>query len=1146
MTPTSDIIFSEDDLDTLLDNLDSFNPEEIAEIDRMATELTQRKLNDAAHDDLLTFAVRCFPEYIIGRHHKILAKQLMAIEAGRKDRICVNIPPRHGKSMLVSTIYPAWFLGRNPTKKVMMVSHTTDLAVDFGRKVRNLVDSSVFAEIFPTVNLSKDNKSAGRWNTNLGGEFFACGIGSSIAGRGADLLLIDDPHALEINTLIPTPNGFVAINNLRVGDEVFGPDGYPTKIIGKSEVWHDRELYSAVTSDGEEILCDAQHLWGVNSDTNLNKAKVYNFSAEYIANWPKANRPILPKHQAVEYPHADLPIDPWVLGAWLGDGTSSSGRITACPEDQEYMMSELRKAGYTLSPLTKDGFTFTVYGLMAQLRTLGVLNNKHVPEIYLTASVEQRLSLLQGLVDTDGAVMPSGQAGFYNCNLKLVEAAKEILHSLGVRCQVRSYEDTRGRYKTAKTNHRVMFRVADCARMPRKLRFTRTPSDKRSRSIEIENTGVKGSVQCITVERKDGLFLAGRGYVVTHNSEQDVLNGNFEVFDKAYEWFAFGARTRLMPGGRVAIIQCMTGDTPVLMSDSTTKQLSNICVGDVVASYDKGKKVNSKVLNHKSSGIDYVFTIRTTCGKTVRANKRHPFLVQHLNGETQWVRLKDLKVGNTLVSLRAAQDLQEPLLNAVNVEHASQKTRGIRNTQMQSTYHLGIMGSINTKLVQLLSVGNPQRLMGCVTRATAKTNGLEGLTGAALRKIGKLTLNTGMVYQWQSTMRYWKNKVAIVLSANNRQQSATPVHTGMESYALTTAMTLGRLERFCATIATLQLGTQRVEQQPSPLQSISEFTPSQIASIEAYGQEEVFDVEVENTENFIANGIVSHNTRWHMDDLTGQVVRDMVKNPGSDQYEVVEFPAILDFTSKRTGKVTEKPLWPEFFDLAALLKTKASMPVFQWNAQYQQNPTAEEGSVVKREWWREWTKDEPPEVEYIIMSADTAAETKNRNDFSVFTLWGVFMNEEENRHDIIGLDCIKKRLEFPELKDMAYELYQKWEPDCFIVEKKSSGVALYQEMRRTGIPVQEFTPHRGSGDKLARLNAVADIVRSGMVWLPVTRWADEVIEEIAAFPFGTNDDIVDSTTMALSRFRSGGFIRLDSDEPEEQKMFKSNRGNRYY
>ena len=282
-----------------------------------------------------------------------------------------------------------------------------------------------------------------------------------------------------------------------------------------------------------------------------------------------------------------------------------------------------------------------------------------------------------------------------------------------------------------------------------------------------------------------------------------------------------------------------------------------------------------------------------------------------------------------------------------------------------------------------------------------------------------------------------------------------------------------------------------------------------------------------------------------MDDLTGRVVKDMANNPKSDQFDVVEFPAILEIEND-TGEITEKPLWPEFFDLEALGRTKASMPTYQWNAQYQQQPTAEEAAVVKREWWRIWESESAPACEYIIMSLDSAAEKHNRADFTALTTWGVFLNEEESAYNIILLNSIKKRLEFPELKEMALEEYQDWEPDAFIVEKKSSGTALYQEMRRMGLPVSEFTPHRGSGDKLARLNSVSDIVQSGLVWVPQTRWGEEVIEEIAGFPFMSNDDLVDSTVMALMRFRQGGFIRLPSDEEDEQKYFKSNRRGGYY
>ena len=179
------------------------------------------------------------------------------------------------------------------------------------------------------------------------------------------------------------------------------------------------------------------------------------------------------------------------------------------------------------------------------------------------------------------------------------------------------------------------------------------------------------------------------------------------------------------------------------------------------------------------------------------------------------------------------------------------------------------------------------------------------------------------------------------------------------------------------------------------------------------------------------------------------------------------------------------------------------------------------------------------------MTLDAAAETHNRADFTAITTWGVFLNEETNAHNIILLNSIKERLEFPELKRVAMETYQEWEPDSFIVEKKSAGTALYQELRRTGMPVQEFTPHRGSGDKLARLNSVADLVASGICWVPQTRWAEEVVEEIAGFPFMSHDDLVDATVMALMRFRNGGFIRLPSDEPEEVQYFKHRRGGFY-
>lgn len=652
---------SEAELRHLYNKLHLLSQVEQEEVLRIAEELERRRAADRCRRDLIAFCKHMQADYKVGKHHRVLADLLMEIANGRKDRIAVNIPPRHGKSQLVSIYFPAWFLGRFPDKKVLMVSHTTDLAVDFGRKVRNIIDSDAYKEIFPTVTLASDSKSAGRWNTGAGGEYYACGVGSALAGRGADLLLVDDPH-----------------------------------------------------------------------------------------------------------------------------------------------------------------------------------------------------------------------------------------------------------------------------------------------------------------------------------SEQDVLNGNFEVFDKAYEWFTYGARTRLMPGGRIAVVQCLVGNTQVQMADGSRKLLREVCTGDLVASYDRGRLVASKVLNWANQGIDRVYTITTNNGNLITGNERHPFLVS-IGGVTQWIRLRDLKPGMSLVAMK------------------------------------GVVSSFT-----------------------------------------------------------------------------------------------------------------------------SDFTLDRVESIVFSGEEEVFDIQVEGTENFIANGMVSHNTRWHMDDLTGRLTRDMTQNDMADQYEIVEFPAIIESENDKTGAITHRALWPEWLPLDALLKTKASMPLFQWNAQYQQQPTAEEAAIVKREWWREWPDEHPPVCSYKIMSLDAAAEKNNRADFTAITVWGVFFHEPDNNHQIVLLHAVKDRVEFPELKEMAQEEYDYWKPDAFIVEKKSSGTPLYQEMRRTGMILQEYTPHRGTGDKMARLNSVADIIRSGLVWVPQTRFAEELVEEVAGFPFMAHDDLVDSTVMALMRFRQGGFIRLPTDEPEPIKKFKSRRHVGYY
>lgn len=841
---TGNVLFTPEEINYMLANLDQYDEAELAEIDKLVDEYSTQSTIEKCQADLVAFCQYMQSDYLVGKHHRKLGNLLMEVEQGVKDRLTVSIAPRHGKSQMVSIFFTAWYLGHHPDHKVMLVSHTTDLAVDFGRKVRNLIASDKYREIFPGTTLSKDSKSAGRWNTTEEGEFFCC---------------------IALDTPVETLRGELPASDVRLGDSVLTSEGY-REVLGVMENSHD----TTVTIN-KRLKCSTNHPiyvigrgWVDASEVNLyDSLWVESFYDTLLARLRRlrhgrsvehANVSPLAQHETTMQESKPSPVQK-LRGAWDFCVQTVAGLqqlltgygSTAVSSAYGGSYRQQRRLFPTELPVGDPVRAESEQADKSQSnRAWEDANSVHVG----------RGGWHYGYSDNLAAEKWENAGGGGTESAQSAEKSREGGHTIHVgwvrTCAAwlhrRSWAGgVSGQRKSSSA--RYMARLGEAAQVLQGLLL----GVRRVTSLHIEthagrefvNFTVAGNNQyfangVLTHNCGVGSALAGRGahllVIDDAHSEQDVLNGNFEVFAKAYEWYTYGARTRLMPGGRVAIV----------------------------------------------------------------------------------------------------------------------------------------------------------------------------------------------------------------------------------------------------------------------------------------------------------------GTRWHMDDLIGRVIADMTKNEGSDQFHVVEFPALL---TTEGGK--EKALWPEFFDIEALNRTKASMPVFQWNAQYQQNPTAEEGALVKREWWQDWEKESPPSCEFIIMTLDAAAETHNRADFTGITTWGVFFNEETNLHNIILLNSVKDRFEFPELKKRAMQEYERFEPDSFIVEKKSAGTALYQELRRTGMPVSEYTPHRGSGDKTARLNSVTDIVASGMCWVPRTRWAEELVEEVASFPFGSNDDLVDCTVMALMRFRAGGFLRLPTDEADEPQYWKR-RGKGYY
>lgn len=312
-------------------------------------------------------------------------------------------------------------------------------------------------------------------------------------------------------------------------------------------------------------------------------------------------------------------------------------------------------------------------------------------------------------------------------------------------------------------------------------------------------------------------------------------------------------------------------------------------------------------------------------------------------------------------------------------------------------------------------------------------------------------------------------------------------------------------------------------------------------------------------------------TRWSKRDLTGRVLQKQMarrKDEYGDEWTVIELPAIVDEHGP-----TERSMWPAFWPLPTLRATRGELETPKWKAQYQQEPTSEEGALIKRKDWRIWGANQPdtearppspsvaqawyrdqiPTCKFVLQSWDTANTKTTRADFSACTTWGIFETEDPETgkpvDNAILIDGFKRRMEFPELKRVAKRAFLDWEPDSILIEYKGSGIQLVQEFLAMQLPVDKNTGSsrgtaRVSNDKVARANLVSDIFSSGRVWAPATKWAEDIMEECAEFPNGEHDDYVDSVVQAMLRLRTGGFLTTtldviddEDDTPVRQKEY---------
>lgn len=637
--------------------------------------------------------------------------------------------------------------------------------------------------------------------------------------------------------------------------------------------------------------------------------------------------------------------------------------------------------------------------------------------------------------------------------------------------------------------------------------FSDTKLDPDSQSVEAWNTLAGGGFTAAGVG--GGITGKGAHILIIDDPIKNMEEADSPVTREAlWDWYWSTAYTRLAPGGGVLVIQCMTGDTPVLMADGSERRLDQITSGDVVATYEHGALSVAKVRGVKASGRDSALKITTKSGKIVRANGRHPFLTD-IGGGLKWMRARSLTTAHRIVALRD--------------KDASGKA-----------LHAQLLGATKRLSAEVCaSLTMPKRSGQTAT-------GLRVRWTKMLDEMPSSSTATGFL---SKIMSGWlRLKAVFVRSAGGRPK--TQIHTIGQSDLLSTTVTKQvKSEDCCATTETQESDILDLSPWHVPLLNTSDFILDPIVSVETDTEEEVYDLQVEGTENFIANGLVSHNTWWNDDDLAGRLQKKMRDEPDSDQFVIIKYPALAEadeyeapdgliYRVDPDDKLAEPPpegsrllrpkgeaLHLDRYPTKVMENYRANMHPRIWSALYQQNPVPDEGMYFKDEWFR--TEPTPPAIRKrnLFQAWDFAIGEKQQNDFTV----GVTLMQDENNF-LHVLDLVKFKGDTFVIIEEILNSVEKWSlyPDTPLTIGFEDGQiwrAIEPVLKMRMAERNIFPPYevlKPLTDKLVRARALQGRMQQGRVMFAENVWFDALKREMLRFPAGEHDDQVDALAWACN------------------------------